>query len=421
MAENILGIEQKLLTAVCSTKDIAPLISSESTDRIFVRYPEVWSFLKSYYHNHRVIPDSGLLTEKFPDFEPVSSHGTVEYYTGILRGEYLKRQIIDIALKMKDKAGVASPDFIIDNVMTEMLDLKDLASPSDEVDITDYKKAQKDYERTRELSEKMGGTPGIPTGIDFIDSAYPSGLVGGDLVLLLGWTGKGKSLLSTLMSVNSHHRGFKPLIVTLEMKTPKVRDRAYTMMAAGKFNNSELSMGNVTEDDFREWANTSLLNKQGFFVVSHNGQGEATPAWVQSKIDKFSPDLVVFDYAQLGADNANSLDMTSRMRNMSREFKRLAVANNIPVILISSATPEGSVAINSAPIVEQVAWSKQLAYDADLAIAVHKHNAELDGGYNVIEIVGRKNRNGPLFAGYLKADINLGIYEELFDWDASAS
>jgi replicative DNA helicase len=95
---------------------------------------------------------------------------------------------------------------------------------------------------------------------------------------------------------------------------------------------------------------------------------------------------------------------------MSKEFKRLAVQNNIPVILISSATPDSSASVNEPPTIEQVAWSKQLAFDADLAFAVHKHDDS-----DIIEIVCRKNRNGPLFSGFLRWDINQGIVSEEFE------
>ena len=88
----------------------------------------------------------------------------------------------------------------------------------------------------------------------------------------------------------------------------------------------------------------------------------------------------------------------------------LAVNNNIPIILISSATPDGTVSMNEPPQVHQVAWSRQLAFDADLAFAVHRHDDS-----DIIEIVCRKNRNGPLFSGYLEWDIDRGLITEKFD------
>src|SRR6478609_9736695 len=98
--------------------------------------------------------------------------------------------------------------------------------------------------------------------------------------------------------------------------------------------------------------------------------------------------------------------LTLRMLNMSKEYKRLAVKKQVVIILISSATPDGSTGTKEPPTINQVAWSRQLAYDADLAITVHKNDDS-----NLIDIICTKNRNGPLFAGQLDWDIDNGIID----------
>jgi replicative DNA helicase len=378
-----------------------------------VAYPEVWSFIKDYYSKHRAIPDASIVHGVYDDFEVHDVPGETAYYVEMLREEYLNSELEAVTLKLRNKVGKIASGVVLQGVIGDLMELQNISVASQDLDITDFEAAQEDYKATRLLAEQMGGVPGIPTGISFIDSAYTTGLAGGDLIVVLGWTGRAKSLLTTMICVNAFNLGFKPMIVSLEMNTKKVRDRAYTMMGAGLFKNSDLAVGDIREDDFRSWSNK--VNKgNGFVVVSHDGNNEITPAVVQSKIDQHKPDIIVLDYAQLMSDNANSSDMTARMRNMSKEYKRLAQANNIPVILISSATPDSTSSINTPPIVEQVAWSKQLSFDADLAFAVHRHDGKLENGAVVIEIAGRKNRNGDLFSGYFKADINSGIYSEFF-------
>jgi replicative DNA helicase len=201
------------------------------------------------------------------------------------------------------------------------------------------------------------------------------------------------------------------MIASLEMSGEKVRDRVFTIKGSGLFRQSELSLGIVGEDDFRTFRNDNS-KAADFLVVTNDGSAELTPNVIQAKIDQHKPAIIVLDYAQLMSDNANSSDMVARMRNMSKEYKRLAVANNIPVVLISSATPDSAAAAKEPPTIEQVAWSKQLAFDADLAFAVHGHDNS-----NIVEIVCRKNRNGDLFSGYLDWDINSGKFKEVFSID----
>lgn len=405
--------ELKVLNSLCQTKDIQPVLAGSHIDKMFVAYPDVWQFIKEYYSKYRAIPDASILENQFNYFDAVDTPGATAYHVNKLREEYINSELEAVTLKLRDKIGKIASGKILQGVLGDLMELQNVSVSSQDLDITDTEAAMKDYEETRLLAEQMGGVPGIPTGIDFIDSAYTSGLVGGDLVVVLGWTGRAKSLMTTLICVNAFNRGFKPMIISLEMNTKKVRDRVYTMMGNGRFKNSDLAVGDIREDDFRSWSNT--INKgNGFVVVSHDGNNEITPAVVQSKIDQHKPDIIVLDYAQLMSDNANSSDMTARMRNMSKEFKRLATANNIPIILISSATPDSTASINTPPIIEQVAWSKQLSFDADLAFAVHRHDAQIEEGSVVIEIAGRKNRNGDLFSGYFKANINSGVYQEFF-------
>lgn len=408
--------ELKVLNSVCKNKDISVLMA-QNVDDMFSGYADVWSFLKNYYTKHRAIPDVSILQERFDYFEAVEVPAETQYYMDELREEFMTARIKDITLKMGANAGRMASSEVLEKSLASLMKLNQFSGKSKDLDLTDFDEAATHYQQVREKSIAMGGTPGIPTGISFIDSAYTSGLAGGDLVIVIGWTGRMKSLVTTMICCNAFNKGFKPMIVSLEMSTEKVRDRAYTMMAKGLFRNSDLAMGDISEDDFRSWASAMKKNK-GFTVVTHDGTGAVTPALVQSKIDQHKPDIIVLDYAQLMSDNSNSQDMTARMRNMSLEYKNLAVANDIPIVLISSATPDSSTAINTPPIIEQVAWSKQLAFDADLAFAVHRHDGTLADGSVIVEIAGRKNRNGDLFSGFMKANINEGKYQEFYDLES---
>lgn len=407
--------ELKVLNSICKNKDISTVMAA-NIDEMFTGYPDVWDFIKSYYNKYRSVPDIELVEDNFESFESIDVKGETTFHVDALRSDYMDSQLKVLTKKLGAKVGKVPHDVILQGVITDLMKLQNHSTASQDIDAMDFDKAAEDFAAVRQKALDMGGVPGIPTGIDFIDSAYTSGLSGGDLVVLLGWTGRGKSLLSTMICCNAFEAGFKPMIISLEMKTGKVRDRAYTMLGNGMFKNSDLAVGDVNEDDFREFQKKfgKANGTNRFPIISHDGNNEVTPAFVQSKIDQYKPSIVVIDYAQLTSDNAGTQDMTARMRNMSKEYKRLAVANDIPIILISSATPDSAASMNTPPIIEQVAWSKQLAYDADLAFAVHKHDMMMEDGWCIIEIACRKNRNGELFSGYFKANINIGKYEEKF-------
>lgn len=402
--------ELQTINSVLKNKDISVLFG-ESVDEVFAEsgYGDVWDYIKTYHNKYHAIPDVAVVQEKFSDFEDVPVQGHTDYYMESLKNEYISNKIEALVTKAAKKISPDMAGIVLNGLQSDLMRLNRFSHAAKDLNVMDFDDAERHYDAVRERAEAMGGTPGIPTGISFIDSAYPSGLAGGDLVIVLGWTGRAKSQFTTLLACNAHRFGHKPMIVSLEMSGQKVRDRIYTLMGSGLFKQSELSLGAVQADDFRTFKNR-YDGKGAFTVVTNDGTSELTPNVIQAKIDQHKPSMLIFDYAQLATDNENSSDMTSRMRNMSKQYKRLAVANDIPIVLISSATADSSASASEPPTVEQVAWSKQLAFDADLAFAVHKHDDS-----NIVEIVCRKNRNGPLFSGFLDWDIDRGIIAEKFD------
>lgn len=256
----------------------------------------------------------------------------------------------------------------------------------------------------------MGGSPGILTGFDAIDKAYPTGMAPGHLIVAIGWPGRGKTWFTSYLACKAWEQGFKPMIISLEMSPEDMRNRIYTMMGSGLFKASDFAKGDVNIDDLKSWGNKKFENKNGFILVSNEGMGEVSANTVQAKIDQHKPDMVILDYHQLFSDTKRSMGATERNMNISREFKMLAMSNNIPVIDITAATMDDVTDQDAPPMLSQVAWSKAIEYDADMAIAIHKYT-----GTNMIEVVSRKNRHGSEFAVYLDWDINRGIVKEIYE------
>lgn len=400
--------ELQTLNAVIQNKDISTLYAA-ATDALFVAYGDVWQFVKDYHTRYHDIPSINIIQEKFYGFEAVEVGEQTSYYLEDLRNEHLSARLEEILLK----AGSALDDFgpvaVLNKLQQEASKLNTLTGTAQDMNVMDLDQAEKRYDEVRERTKALGGVPGIKTGIKFIDSAYTSGLAPGDLVVVLGWTGRAKSLFTTLVACNAHDCGFTPMIASLEMSGEKVQDRVLTIKGSGLFRNSSLALGDIPIDSFREFKSRQK-NDNKFIVVTSDAGQELTPNIIESKIDQHKPNIVFLDYAQLASDNANSENMTQRMMNMSKEYKRLAVRKQVVMVLISSATGDGSVATDVPPTIEQVAWSKQLAYDADLAFAVHKYDDS-----NIVEIVCRKNRNGPKFSGFLDWDIDNGKFKEVFE------
>ena len=404
-----MNTEAELISAVCKNKDISTLLA-DNVDEIFTSHKDIWDSLKSYYYKFKAVPEAGILMERFKDFDPVETNGETGYYLDKLKNEYLTNRLKNIILQSGSALKEDAASRVLGELQAKLSQLSKFTNNVRDVDVTDIELAEKHFLAVKERSTIMGGAPGILTGFDAIDKAYPTGMAPGHLIVAIGWPGRGKTWFTSYLACKAWEQGFKPMIVSLEMSPENMRDRIYTMMGSGLFRASDFARGDVNVDTFRSWGQKRFENKNGFILVSNEGMGEVNANTVQAKIDQHKPDLVILDYHQLFSDNKRSSGATERNMNVSREFKMLAMTNNIPVIDITAATMDDITDQDAPPMLSQVAWSKAIEYDADMAIAIHKYTDT-----NMIEVVSRKNRHGQEFNVFLDWDINRGIIKEIYE------
>ena len=404
-----MNTEAELISAVCKNKDISTILADNSDD-LFVSHKDIWEGLKSYYYKFRAVPEAGILQDKFKDFEPVETKGETGYYLDKLKNEFVGNKLKTILLQAGSSLKEDAPSRVLGTMQSQLATLSRYTNNVKDLDITDLDSAERHYESVRTRSLAMGGSPGILTGFEAIDKAYPTGMAPGHLIVAIGWPGRGKTWFTSYLACKAWEQGFKPMIVSLEMAPENMRDRIYTMLGSGLFRASDLSKGDINIDDFKTWGKKKTEGKNSFILVSNEGAGEVTPGTIQGKIDQHKPDLVILDYHQLFNDNKRSNSEVERNRNISRDFKLLAVTNGIPIIDITAATADDISDQKHPPMMSQVAWSKAIEYDADMAIAVHKH-----ANTDLIEVVSRKNRHGHDFRFFLDWDINRGIITPIYE------
>jgi replicative DNA helicase len=405
-----MNTEATLISAVCKNKDISTLLA-DNVDDLFTSHRDIWEGLKSYYYKFKAVPEVGILQEKFKDFDPdPNAKAETGYYLDRLKNEFLSSKLKSIIIRSGSSLKEDAASRVLAQMQSELATLSRYTNNVRDLDITDAESAARHFESVKNRSAAMGGAPGIITGFDAIDKAYPTGMAPGHLIVAIGWPGKGKTWFTSYLACKAWEQGFRPMIVSLEMSPENMRDRIYTMLGSGVFRASDLSKGDINIDDFRSWSKKKFDQKNSFILVSNEGNTEVTPATIQGKIDQHKPDLVILDYHQLFNDNKRSNSEVERNRNISREFKLLAVSNNIPIIDITAATADDISDQDNPPMMSQVAWSKAIEYDADMAMAIHRYP-----GTNMIEVVSRKNRHGHEFDFYLDWDINRGIVKEIYE------
>lgn len=403
-------VEAEVLSAVTRNKDIHLIVGEDNV--LFGAYEDAANFVKEHYLKYKEVPAKSLIEAEFPDIDLPDVTAPTPFYLDRLKSQYVSSRMEEIMLKAGDamEQGNLPAGKILERLQTSLAKLGKFTTAARDLDLTDVEDAEEYFKQVKQRAEENGGTPGISTGFKSIDTVYPTGLAPGQLIVPIGYTGRGKSMWTLLLAVNAWLQGYKVMIVSLEMSPEEVRDRAYAMMSSGLFKISDLSRGDIQTDTFNAWGQKTFKDKPSFVVVSNEGIGQVTPNIVQAKIDTHRPDLVICDYAQLMTDNAKTSAMTPRMLNVSSEMKRLAMSNAIPIVLISAVTDEDNDKRDAPPVLSQISWSSGIEYDANLVVAVHRHDDT-----DIVEVVGRKSRHGPLFDFGFQVDFDAGIWEERHD------
>ena len=404
--------ELTVISAVLEDGDFASF--SQAPAELFASYGDVRDFIVDYYQTHHGLPPRRILEDHFVISLLRGDVGTTRYHLDDLRNQYLNRQVREIIRTASSQVQDGQLANAINGLISATSALKKDTSDFRDLDATDVEAAVKHLERIKEMNAL--GRYGITFGINGIDDFLPSGVVPGMFGLILGYPGRGKSFLTTLMAVRAWQQNKRVLYVSLEMLESEVRARFYGIVGEGKWSLRDLQRGKVATEDFRTWANDVFDDKNEFPIISNDGTGRFTPSALRAKIDEYSPDVVFVDYLQLmGPDSGNDGNETVKLKTLSTELKLLATSKRTPIIAVVSATPTDASDMDSIPELGQVAWSKQLAYDADWLLAVGRQDNS-----PVMGIAWRKNRNGPLTDFVLECDFNAGIFTESeMDFDDS--
>jgi replicative DNA helicase len=400
--------EVRLLNSIVDTQDYVSAVNS-GVENVFLEYRDVWNFIVSHYETHSKVPSKETVKQHHQDFEFISTPEPLAYYIDEAKKESLSYQTRGIVAKAHGLINESGPKEALSFLMEETSKLYKFSSNLKDTDLAgEWKDRVRDL-KARSLNPKA--IAGIPSGIDVIDKVF-GGWQSGDFIVLLGWTGVGKSFIARLFAVNAWKAGYRPLIISLEMNKQQEGQRLDTLLnnGEGHFTNTDLIKANPgIVDGYEKWAQATFEGKHAIHLVTSEGLETADQNMVQAKIDQYHPDMVILDYHSLFDDSSGAKNETEKAKNLSKAFKRIAVKNGIPIIDVAAVTMADGHS-ERPPELEEVAWSKQLAYDADLVLAIHR---ELSS--DLFQVVSRKVRRASHFGFYLRWNLETGKWAE--EWD----
>jgi replicative DNA helicase len=395
--------EARLLTAVLQDKQVHVLLQA-NVENLMRTHKDIWQFIRNYSETNQSVPPVSLVVEKFRDFVPAENIGATKYHLEELQQEFLNDSVKELLRTAAADVQAGHSSEALETIIAKTSELKKNTAVIRDIDATDLDSAVAYFENL--ARQQALGSVGIKTGLPGFDNYLPAGITPGQLGVFLAYPGIGKSWFALYMAVQAWKQGKSPLIISLEMSETEVRNRVFAIMGEGLWSHRKLSNGEVEIDDLKRWHSKELAGKPEFHIISNDSGGEVNPSVIRGKIDQYKPDLIIVDYLQLMSPNQKSDNETVRMKNLSRELKLMAISEQMPIIAISSATPDDVTKLDTVPTLGQTAWSRQIAYDADWVLALGRGTNS-----DILECVFRKNRNGFMGEFLVQVDFDKGWYK----------
>lgn len=188
--------EARVLSALLNRQDMVAILG-EPLDTMMTTYGDVWHFIQDYYQKNREIPPVSIVNEEFGNwgYDP-NLEGSTKWHISKLKDYSVKNiaaEAVDRA-KADLKNGELSASSIVERLSKRVSEIQREMGMSRTVDIRDSKSAVQHYNKVKRMSELNDGQPGIPFGFKYMDDAYPTGMASGHFGVIMGYSGKGKSL-----------------------------------------------------------------------------------------------------------------------------------------------------------------------------------------------------------------------------------
>lgn len=239
-----------------------------------------------------------------------------------------------------------------------------------------------------------GHDAALATGYPALDVKLSGGFRRGNLVIVAGRPGMGKTAFAGCMALHAALSGVPTLFLSMEMADTELADRMIAI--AGRVSLADILDGNmVGEAGDRILAGTARLHELPMVIDEQGGLSLFDIASKARSVKRqHGLGLLVVDYIQLAAGDGKNRNCEIEV--ITRGLKSLAKELQIPVIALSQLSRKCEDRTNRRPLPSDLRESGAIEQDADAILFVYR-----DEEYNpnspdagTAEIIIAKNRQG---------------------------
>lgn len=261
-----------------------------------------------------------------------------------------------------------------------------------------------EYEKDIETRYRSEQRSPIPTPWEKLNELLAGGLGLGDLGIIFGNPGGGKSWMLVNLGAIAVQAGFNVCHYTLELSEDYVGKRYDAL-----FTGIEVQQIHLNRDKVQE----TIDKLKGKLIIKEFPMGKATPNTVETHIQKcrdlgHAPDLVIIDYVDLLKSKTKSVDPKDAIDDVYTAIKGMARELKVPIWTVSQVNRMGA----KDDVIEgdKAAGSYNKMMIADFALSLSRKRQDKVNGTGRIHVM--KNRYGADGMTYAaKVNTNCGRIE----------
>lgn len=332
-----------------------------------------------------------------------SSASNIQHHARLVQQAFLKREMIRIGDKLvKDGFDDQIDIFDLMESGTNMiLSAGESIVSSNTGTIKDI--ATETLSKVKEIRSGDRETFGLRTGISEIDR-ITGGFQAGDLVILAGRPGMGKSALALSICRNIVVEGKKPMLFSLEMSTEQLVNRFVVMKTGIPYEDiihpERLDHGQMlsVEDAYVTTGDMDIVIDDNASMTINKIRARCL-----TYAQRHPLDIIVVDYMQLMSSDERSGNREGEISKLSRGLKVLAKELKVPVLALSQLNRNAESRADKRPMLSDLRESGAIEQDADIVLFTYRPSyyfkqdamgEEIDKELAEIDIA--KNRNGRL-------------------------
>lgn len=225
--------------------------------------------------------------------------------------------------------------------------------------------------------EKGGAVLGLSWGLKALDQKT-LGLHAGDLIIMAGRPGMGKTAVAVGVVRNLAKAGYRGLMFSLEMDKTSLGHRMLSdeLFDFGPIPYTQLRSGKFTEDQFTK----RILEAGKRLALDHTQietKGDLTVSQIAAKARRLKRrkglDYIVIDYLQLiKSANRYQGNRVLEIGEITASLKRLAKELQVPIILLSQLNRMVEAREDKRPTMADLRESGNIEQDADLIVMLYR-------------------------------------------------